>query len=156
MAAPLAAFPLPPPLAPFPLPPPITYLFSILLHTKEFWAAMHGSLEQAATQQWRCSNQRHKKLQPVNGGGAATSDGELQPNGDDDFCCHRRQILNLESSGEGMTIGEARKAGRGHLEEKGIIHPMLVRQPRWWTVVGISDVCTWIYYSGWHDMVVSE
>ena len=68
----------------------------------------------------------------------------------------RRLILNLESSGEGMMIGDARKAGRGHLEEKVIIHPMPVRQARWWTVVSKSDVCTWIYYLGWHDMVVVE
>ena len=67
--------------------------------------------------------------------------------------CHRRQILNLESSGEGVMIGKARKAGRGHLEEKHIIHPVPVLQPRWWTVVGKSEVCTWIYYSGCHDMV---
>ena len=61
--------------------------------------------------------------------------------------------FDLESNGEGMMIGKARKAGRGHLEEKRIIHPMLVLQPRWWTVVGKSEVCTWIYYSGCHDMV---
>ena len=61
--------------------------------------------------------------------------------------------FDLESNDEGMMIGKARKAGRGHLEEKRIIHPMLVLQPRWWTVVGKSEVCTWIYYSGWHDMV---
>ena len=39
--------------------------------------------------------------------------------------------FDLESNGEGMMIGKARKAGRGHLEEKCIIQPMLVRQPRW-------------------------
>ena len=32
--------------------------------------------------------------------------------------------FDLESNGEGMMIGKARKAGRGHLEEKRIIHPM--------------------------------
>ena len=65
-------------------------------------------------------------------------------------------LLDPEPRGHGMTIGEARKAGRGHLEDKHIIHPMHVLQPRWWTVVGKSEVCTWIYYSGWHDMVFVE